>query len=160
MSNKLKHSGKGDAIPMVAMSQKDIPTLLEKVNAQILELKGGMTDVPKTDAQLPGFGKVEQIASVEELIKAASSVMGKKEAYDKASALVVPEGFKVPEFTICEIKANVWLDHIRSRIVIVANKTRLETLNKIKSTLEENLSAEAKLANDLNKIQDMLGETI
>lgn len=146
-----------EATPVLpaTLGQKDIPTMLEMVNKQIATIKGNLPETPVTTAVLPGFDKIEDIKTVEELIKAASSVIGKSDAYAKAAEVVYP-GKKAPKFKIEGFTREQWLDHITSRLIMVANKAELDKLIATKKLLEENLSAEAKLANDLAKIRDML----
>ena len=140
------------------LTQQDIPTMLEQVKDQIAKLSGNNNNVMITDKVLDPFGKVENIEKVTDLIKAASSVLGREKAYKAAAKAVIPKGIKVPGFEIEGVKASDWLAHIKARVAIVANKEQLVKLNSIKNTLEENLSAEAKLANDLEKIKDMLAD--
>lgn len=138
------------------LSKDDVPSMLQIVTEQIQEIKGNLPKEPKTTKELPGFGKISSINTVEQLIKAASSVIAKKEAYDEAAKEIVPEAIKVPTFTINGVSAPAWLDDIRARVVVVGHKTQLEKLEKVKRKLEENLSAEAKLARDLAEIQTIL----
>jgi hypothetical protein len=146
------------------LGQHDIPGFLDTVKKQIASIKGDLPNTPKTTGELPGFGKIENIDKVETLIKAASSVLGREKAYYEAAEEIMPrntEGknlIKVPEFKLEGSTKDAWIDHIKSRMIIVANKTKLEKLEKIKRKLEENLSAEAKLANDLKEIQGIIDE--
>lgn len=138
------------------LGQNDVPKMLSQVIAQIKLIKGNLPETPQTNGNLPGFGKIQTIATLDELIKATSMINGKSEAYKKAAELIVPIGVKKPTFTIDGMSVDNMINHIKLRAIEVGNKEKLAKLNKIKSTLEENLSAEAKLANDLKKIQGML----
>ena len=139
-----------------SLTVNDVPSMLELVNNQIKELRGGMPDQPHTTESLSGFGRIKDIKTVQELLKAASVVMAKQKAYDDAAKKLLPKGIKKPAFKLNGSTSEQWLADIQGRIAIVANKEKLDKLNSIKKTLEENLSAEAKLANDLKKIQDLL----
>ena len=159
MSEETKNKG------IVAVLQKDkptiedIPSLLEDVNKKIDAIRGNLPKQPHTTKELREFGKVSDIKTVNRLLEAASVVIAKENAYKEAAKLLLPEGFKVPTFKINGSTPKQWLEDIQARIVVVANKEKLDALAKIKKTLEENLSAEAKLANDLKKIQGILSET-
>ena len=134
----------------------DIPKYLEMVNKQIKAIKGDLPEQPHTTESLNGFGKIKDIKTVSELLKAASMLIAKQKAYDEAAEKLLPEGIKKPVFKQNGSTTEQWLSDIEARLAIVANKEKLDKLTKIKKTLEENLSAEAKLANDLKKIQDLL----
>jgi hypothetical protein len=138
------------------MGVKDVPAMLEAVNKQIAAIKGNMPDKTKTTVALTGFGKIDEINTVESLIKAASTVMAKEKAYNEAAAVVMFEGMKVPAFTINGADSASWLSDIKYRVGIVANQEKLTKLMQIQKTLESNLSAKAKLAKDLADIQMMI----
>lgn len=139
-------------------TQADIPTLLEKVNDKIKELSKGDKKQTEITVDLPGFGNVAKNESVMSLLQACSSVEGKCEAYKKSAEKYLPEGVKTPPLLINGHGVSAWLSFLQERIVEVAHKKELEKLRQIKSTLEENLSAEMKLANDLAKIGAILTE--
>ena len=159
MANKGKVSVKEATTTEVALlGQSDVPTMLAQVNEQIKSLKGGSDSASLTNEDLPGFGKIENIATVDNLIKAASSVMGKNAGYVAAAKEIVPSGIKikVPAFKIGKYTAKQWLEHIASRVILVSNKEKLSLLNEVRVTLENNLSGADKLANDLAAIQSKL----
>jgi len=144
---------------LATLGVADVPKYLDQVNQLIKDIKGNLPKSPNTNENLTGFGKINEIKTVAELLKAASMIMGKKAGYEAAAKKLLPEGYKVPTFKINGNTADHWLEDIQARIIVVYNKEKLEKLEKIKKTLEENLSAEAKLANDLLKIQNLLKET-
>lgn len=137
-------------------TQADIPNLLEKVNSKIKELTKNDTKVKPITVQLPGFGDISKNECLMSLIQACSSVEGKEAAYKAAATKYLPEGVKAPSLKINGHSVNEWLEFLKERITEVAHKNELEKLRKIKTTLEENLSQEAKLANDLKKISEIL----
>jgi len=148
---------KEKSLNLQSLGTNDVPVLLEKVNEKINEIKKGIPKEVTTKGKiLEDFGRIEDIDDVETLIKAASMVLGKEKAYKEAAKVVVPAGIKVPQFTISGHKAKDWIEAIESRVVEVAYKTELKKLEEVKKTLEENLSAEMKLANDLKKIATIL----
>ena len=159
MTNKLKNQeepANNNLAIQGQFTQADIPTFLAQVDAKIKELtKGDKKEVVIT-VELPGFGNISKNESVMNLIQACSSVEGKEEAYKKAAAKYLPENVKTPPFILAGHSAKQWLDFISERIVEVAHKKELEKLRTIKSKLEENLSQEAKLANDLKAISNIL----
>ena len=145
------------AINLAKLTSDDIPGLLEKVNEQIGAIRKDLPKQPHTTGELAGFGAIEKIGTVEQLIKAASSVEGRMEAYAKA-AKRVPEGIKIPPFKTNNSTGVQWLAHIDSRMIIVGNKEKLDKLNQVKEKLERNLSEKDKLANDLKAIEEILND--
>ncbi len=137
------------------LGRKDVPTMLEKVTEEIKLIKGELPDSPNTSVELPGYGRIVTINSVDQLIKAASSVISRADAYKLAAKEVVPEGMKIPVFKLGGATKAQWIEDIKGRIIIVGNQAKLDMLYKVKGELEQNLSAEAKLANSLSKIQEM-----
>ncbi len=143
---------------LMNLSIQDIPSLLETVNEQIETLKGGKTESnPAKNAVLDGFGKISDITDIQLLVKAASSVMGKAKYY-KEAAEIVAKDINVPEFSINGVTEKQWLKAVQKRIIQVMNAEKLKKLEQVRKTLEENLSAEAKLANDLKKIAEIISE--
>lgn len=147
MSQDQKETG------IAVLTQSDIPTMLETVKNQIKQLSSKSDAVSKTSNSLTGFGTIDNIATVEDLIKAHASVFERGRAYDKAAAAIVPSGIKVPPFILDGHNEKDWLDHISSRVGEVANEKKLTKLREYAVILESNLSAEFKLANDLAKIK-------
>jgi len=140
------------------MGTNDVPAMLEAVTKQINSIKEGLPKQNKTTGELTGFGKIENLKTVDTLIKAASSILGKQKAYIEAAKEIIPEGVKVPVFKLNGSTPDAWLSDIKSRVVLVANKERLDKLTKIQKTLESNLSVKDKLARDLQDIQAILND--
>ena len=136
------------------MNIEDVPGMLDLVTKQIKSIKGGIPEGPKTTASLSGFGKIDEISTVESLIKAAATVIVKQEAYNNGAEEIMPEGMKVPEFKLSGVTAKNWLLDIKARVILVANKEKLARLNKIRKTLEENLSSKDKFKRDMQSIMD------
>lgn len=139
-------------------TQADIPNLLETVNKKIGELSKTGKVKPTIEVPLPGFGHINQIDSVLVLLQAAANVDGKLEAYNISATKHLPEAIKAPAFTIAGYSAKAWIEVIEIKIAEVAHKKELEKLKAVKATLESNLSAEMKLANDLKNISKLLSE--
>lgn len=137
-------------------TQADIPNMLETVIKKITELKKGISDKPETTGELDGFGAINKIDTVEQLIKAHSSVVNRQKCYDESANEILPENIKKPTFKLNGFSAKQWVSDIKKRIVEVGYKQELEKLNKVKTKLEANLSAEAKLAKDLKDIANIL----
>lgn len=140
----------------IQFTVNDVPKLLEQVTAKINAIKKGIPESPETTGELENFGKISEIDSVEDLIKAYSSVTTKEEFYKKAAAAILPAGIKCPPLKLSGHSPSAWIKDIEARIVIVANKTELAKLEKVKAKLEENLSAEAKLSKDLADCANIL----
>jgi len=143
---------------VAVLGANDVPKMLEQVTEQIKLIKGSLPTTPKTTEALPEFGKIDNINNLSTIIKATSMVMGKECAYNEAAKVIVPENIKVPTFKLNKMEASAILDHLKSRAIEVANKEQLDKLTKIQAKLKENLSAEAKLANDLADIKGILEE--
>jgi len=139
-------------------SQSDVPSMLENVTKQLEALVGNESKKSSTDGvDLPGFGILAEIEDVQQLIKAHSSINA-KEAGFKASCKELKLSLKLKPFTINDVTPKQWKNDISLRINAVANKVQIAKLKKIKTTLEGNLSAEAKLAKDLADIAGDMDE--
>jgi len=158
MAKKSTKSTKSEVSVKGQFTQENVPAMLEQVNKKIATLKGGAGKEPSTSGKnLPGFGEIAKITNEAELIKAYSSVTGRAKAYaDAATAMKIKT--KVPAFVLDGIAPAKWLEDITLRYQEVAFAQQITTLEKIKKTLEENLSAESKLANDLKKINDLMSD--
>ena len=137
-------------------TQENIPEMLQTVNDQIKRIKGDLPQATKTTGELEGFGRINQITTVENLIKAHSMIVAKQQAFNASCDDILPDGVKKPSFKIDGSAPSSWIADIKGRIGVVAHKAQLEKLTKIKEKLEANLSAEAKLAKDLADIQNIL----
>lgn len=139
-------------------TQEDIPALLEKVTKQINDIKGDLPKATKTTGTLDGFGKISDISTVTNLIKAYSMIDAKADAYDQAAAEILPEGIKKPALSINGSSPASWKTDIKGRIKVVARKAELDKLIKVKTKLESNLSAKAKLARDIEDCFNIMEE--
>lgn len=138
-------------------TQEDVPKLLKLIVNQIKKLKGDMPEAAKTTGDLSGFGKIKDIKSVELLIKAHSSVVNRAKAYrESAKTLLEGSGVKTPQFLINGSSEEAWCEDIQSRILIVANKTKLDKLVKAKALMEERLSEDDKLSKSVGDVFNML----
>lgn len=143
------------ATDLMRLGVDDVPALLEQVTGKIRELRGAMPEEQKTKGSLDPFGPINQINTVENLIAAHSMILAKQKAYEASAAELNMDLKKYP-FKISGHAASSWIADIQARINYVANKQQLDKLNKIKKKLEDNLSAEAKLARDLGDVARML----
>lgn len=139
------------------LTAADVPGLLATVVAKIKELKGGMPSETKTTGDLPGFGRIKDITSVESLVQAHSMVVNKERVYNESAAALNVDTKKYP-FRIGGSAASSWVTDILGTINVVKNKVELDKLDKIKTTLEANLSAESKLARDLASIAALIND--
>ena len=140
------------------LGTSDVPKMLAQVTAQISLIKGTLPETPKTKADIPGFGKIDDLIDLATIIKAASAVLGKAKAYRDTAEIIMPEHLKTPVFRLNGMNEEEMLEHLKTRAVEVGNKEKLDKLKKIKFTLEANLSQKEKLANDLKKIQNLLAD--
>jgi len=141
---------------LATLGQADIPGMLKIVLAKIKELKGNMPETSKTTGILPGFDKkVKEIDTVEELIKAHSSIIGRAKAYNESAEMLEVNIEKFP-FKLEGSTAEEWINDIKSTINIVKNKVALDKFEQVRIKLESNLSAKMKLAKDLEDCQNIL----
>src|SRR4030042_75104 len=140
---------------LATLGQADIPGMLKIVLAKIKELKGNMPETSKTTGSLPGFGKIKEIKTVEDLIKAHSSVVGRQVAYNASAAALDVNVDKFP-FKIEGSTTEEWVNDIKATINIVKNKVALDKFDQVRIKLESNLSAKMKLAKDLEDCQNIL----
>lgn len=145
----------GTMAALAAQGQDGIPGMLELVKKKISELKKGQVgDASTKGKNLPGFGEITKITKVSDLIKAHSSVVNRAEAYAKSAATLGLSTAKFP-FKLDGCTTGQWVKDIEAASSILANKAELDKLAKTQKLLEDNLSAEAKLKNDLAKIGTM-----
>lgn len=145
------------ATDLRSLTANDVPGLLETVSAKIAELQGNIPEQNKTTGELSGFGKIKEIEDVETLVKAHSMVVNKARVYAESAKTLGIDIKKYP-FKLDDSTAEEWVIDIQRSVNVVKNKVELAKLMKIKSTLEENLSAKAKLSRDLQSISDLLNE--
>ena len=130
------------------------------MDEKISSLKAGTKTEPSTKGKsLEGFGQIEQISSVMELLKAKSSIQARAAAY-KTAAKDLPEGIKAPPFKISGLSAEAWISDINDRIVLVYNKTQLDKLTQVKNKLESHLSEDMRLQRDLGNIAELLSSEL
>lgn len=158
MSVKANKSGKAMESKEIAVSsqftQKDIPTLLEKVNAQIKDLKGDREKAQRITGTLGNFGKISDITDTNTLRGAYAYITRKVEAinsfndeFKKAAPIAKINAYKEGGATVEQ-----WQEEIIMQYKEVAYKEQIEKLEKVKKSLQDNLSAEAKLAETLKDI--------
>ena len=123
---------------------------------QVLSLQYLLYLIPAStkSKSLPGFGEITKITKVSDLIKAHSSVINRAKAYAESAAALDLKLAKFP-FKLEGCTEKQWVTDIQAAASILANKAELAKLDKTRKLLEDNLSAEAKLKNDLAKIGTM-----
>ena len=153
MTKKAKEATKEVAV-VREFSQANIPTMIEEINAKIQQLSpSGESDGTASmgGKKLTGFGVLDDISTVESITKAHSSVVAKGEAYAASAKELGVDTKKYP----CKIDGYApasWAKALSSRLNRVRNKVELKRLKEAKKLLEDNLSANDKLARDLAKI--------
>lgn len=138
-------------------TQANIPQFLAQVDEKIKELTKGKADKVIVQVPFPGFGLISSNESVSTLAQALSN-LDAKEVNFKNTVEKYNEIDNKTTLLIAGHSVSVWREEILSRITEVSHKKELAKLRTIKKTLEENLSAEAKLANDLKNIANLLSE--
>ena len=144
---------------LAKVSTEDIPLMLEVIEKKIKALEGSKSG-EIINAPFPGYGPISEIHSISELIKMHASLCAKKEYYDKSRKNLSEdiEGFKNHTFKIGSYDFSKWDEGIRIRFKQLYYDDQLKKLTRAKEILEENLSAEDKLRQDLKKVVDILSE--
>lgn len=141
-------------------TQADIPSLLEKVNAQIKELKGDREKAQRITGELGPFGKVSDITDLNTLRGAYAYIKKKTEAihsYDDVFKKAAPLA-KINPYKEGGASLEQWEEEIIMQYKEIAYKEQIEKLEKTKKALQDNLSAEAKLQATLADIAADLTE--
>lgn len=159
MSDKKESTGESQvpALNVNALTTQDVPALLKRVGAQISALKGNIPNAAKDLGVFEGIGKLQDMKTVEVLLKVLSILRAKESAYKTAVTEAQVELKKYP-FKINKHSASVWATAITYRIGIVKNEVELKKLEKVQKILKDNLSAEAKFANDMKSATAILFE--
>lgn len=139
-------------------TQKDIPSLIEKVNEQISALKGDKEKNQRITGELPIFGKVSNISDVNTLRSAYAYIVKKYEAvnsfndvFKSAAPTIKLNVYKEGDATLEQ-----WKEEIMIQFKEVVFKEQLEKLEKVKTLLTNNLSEELKLQASLGEIANIL----
>lgn len=155
MTNKKKTSKVETGLSTKAQfTQSDIPKLLEQVNNQIKELKGDREKATRITGTLGVFGRVSDITDTNTLRGAYAYITKKVEAINafndvfKAAAPIA----KIQEYKEGGATVAQWQEEIIMQYKEIAYKEQIEKLERTKKALQENLSAEAKLAATLADI--------
>ena len=148
---------KEGVIAISTITREDLPAMLE----QVIEKISALTPTKKSPSEsvkgteLPGVGLIENLKTVDSVVKAHSMVSAKEKAYDEA---VVNLGLKPTKYKLKlnGISATRWQDALLGVVSEIENKVQLKNLNEIKKKLEDNLSEDAKLAKAFGDIQKIL----
>lgn len=136
-------------------SVDQIPQYLEIVNQKIKDLTKDVSDGPRTTKQLKGFGRIDGINTVSDLIRARASVVLKRDLYEKSARAMDISLTKYP----CRIDGHApsaWLEDIEVRVNTLKYKDELKKLKEVKAKLEANLSAKEKFKRDMADIANLL----
>lgn len=139
----------------------DVPALLAQAQAKLEELSGpAKGEVKEITSSLPGFGRIQDIDSLEVLIKAASSIRGKEAGYKAAfkKDFAGLTGKKQPAFAIEGHSASLWIKNLQGRYVEIASKEEIAKVKEAISILEDNLSKDAKFNASMQKIAGIFRE--
>jgi hypothetical protein len=98
----------------------------------------------KTAMILEPFGNLKEEKLVENLIRAYSSIVGRKEAYDKAAAELGQTTF--PQFNLSGGTPEDWKADIKLRIAIIQQDGTIKKLTEYKERMAKFLSEEDQKA--------------
>ena len=157
MSTKKTGEEKGLSIAG-QFTQADIPNMLEGINKEISKIKGEVENRPRITGVLGNFGKIQDIKDPDVLRGAYAYITKKGEGVDsftsvfkKVSPVTEIGPYKEGGATVAQ-----WQEEILHQYREVTYKEQLEKLEKAKQILQDNLSAEAKLAASLEDVARLL----
>ena len=125
----------------LVLDNKEVPAILEILDKELTELKA-ITDKPWKTSGILDLGTGATIAiktetKVENLVKALSSIIGRKHFYDQAQKLL--ELKEVPEFSLNGTLES-WVEDIKLRLAIVQYEERKNKLQEFKDKMSKFLS--------------------
>lgn len=157
MSKENKSTGT-EVATATQFTQKDIPSLIEKVNEQISALKGDKEKNQRITGEMPVFGKVSNITDVATLRAAYAYITAKyaavtshNDVFKTAAPTIKLDAYKEGNATLEQ-----WQEEIMIQFKEVVFKEQLEKLEKVKTLLTNNLSEELKLQASLGEIANIL----
>ena len=118
------------------------PSVMQKLDEKIAELKDIQESVYKTTGVLEGFPtNIKEETKIENLIRAFGSVKGREDNYDEAAVkLGLAKGY--PAFNINGGTAEEWKKDIQLRINIINHKETYDKLTMFKEKMSKFLSEE------------------
>ena len=134
--------------------QFSIPDVLSTIREKIKSLNKIETTKFKTKMNLPGFGDLQKVDKVEDLIKAFSMVEGKEIAFDRAAKSLGQVGGKFQEQGN---SVEEWKHDINLRISILNYGEELKNLKALEKEASQFLSQEDQKAMFLQKLAGSLG---
>lgn len=140
-----------------AITQNDIPTMLQIVKDKIAAIKTKQGEEEKTDKPFAMFGKIKEIKTVEECVKALSLLNGRKERYEEAAKQTEVDLKKYP-YREEGIAYSSWENDIKMRIQYLLHKDELEKYEKVKKELEAHISEEMKFQQSMERVANLLIE--
>ena len=142
---------KASTVPAITeLTQEDIPMMLEKVNKQLADLMPKELKTSK-DVRVSGT-KVSEMGSLDECIRAHSSIVEKTRAYKKSKTALGLDSVNMEDLKFSGRTPKEVMDALKARTVAIINEVAIREMKEIKTMLESNLSAKMKLSNDLNKM--------
>ena len=160
MTKKAKEVEATEVATVDQFSQQSIPAMIAQVNAKIKQLSpagSSDADAKMGDRKISGYGRLDDISTVENIVKVHSAMKEKNRAYTESAKTLGVDLKKYP-IQIDGYSPKTWIKALENRLTRVKNKVELAKLMEAKKLLEANLSAEDKLAKDLAKIQGMFTE--
>lgn len=139
-------------------SQEDVPSLLDKVNDRLRQLKGEEKETIRITEDLEPFGRISDITDVSELMGAYAYVTKKAEAIESYRSVFesnVP-AIKIATTTINGHTVDKWQKEILTQHRTATYKQEIEKLQQVKNELESCLSEEHKLTAKLSNIAEIL----
>ena len=132
---------------------ENVPTLLARVNSEILKLKGNKDKAARITESLGNFGSVSSISDLDTLRGAFAYISKKLEAVNSYNQVFEDTlGQKVGEAKENGYTLVKWQEEILAQAMEVTFSTKLEKLEKTRAILMENVSKEQKFQESMKDI--------
>lgn len=148
-----------ETFSLATFKQEQVPSAIEFLEAKIKELKGDDKGETVITGELPGVGRIENITDVM-VLRAAYAYVGQKSKIVNDTNSVfqaVAPSIKVAKYKEGGYTAEQWQAAILSQYKKVVFKEELAKLEKAKDKLQNHLSAEAKMKQDLKDVFELMG---
>lgn len=138
----------------LALTTTSVPSIIEKLEAEIKKLNHITDTVYKTTGVLDGFGDIKKETLIPNLIRAYSVVLAKESNYNNAAEDLGLTTY--PAFEINGCTAAQWREDILLRIAIIEHKDKLDKLKSYKDRVAKFLSEEDQKAILLKEMEQFL----
>lgn len=139
---------------VAVVATSDVVTNIEIIDRELSQLQKINETVYKTggNKSFPGFNEsINQMRSVEDIIKLVSSVNQREKAYNEAAIELGLGNYPVAKFEGCTAKE--WIEDAKLRLQILQYESRYKELQSMKKEWEELMDKEDRKAKLMQKMQ-------